>query len=335
MEIKEMGDLLDLKAAGARIGVSPHTLRGQARKGVLAATLVGHTWLTTAAEADRYAREHKGKPGVKPKHAPASPATTPIAAVPLDATQIGYFVQEVELECSFALHAYYMAKESEGIQAYDESAYSKQQQKRFEGVMAYQHMMLAHTAIIAKVFWPSPYKPGVDRKSREYKQYEKNQKLRGQQLCATLNVRDTSLLNDRKMRNDLEHYDDRLEEYVRGQIRTPLLDTVFERMSPVFQDVNRLNHAALKGYIIGKNLVDLKPLADAILALRNAARKWLFENRYWNKNDSDAWYNEEDYTLRIDDYLRPEELAFRRELRSRDAVSATTDADGGNVNPDV
>ncbi|GEM_PF-5883573 len=55
--------VLTLREAEERIGVSHVTLQKQAQKGALRAVLVGMQWLVTVEEIDRYAREHKGKPG--------------------------------------------------------------------------------------------------------------------------------------------------------------------------------------------------------------------------------------------------------------------------------
>lgn len=60
-------DVLTLEEASERIGVAVSTLRRQARDGVLRASRKGYTWLVTFEEIDRYAREHKGKPGRKRK----------------------------------------------------------------------------------------------------------------------------------------------------------------------------------------------------------------------------------------------------------------------------
>lgn len=57
--------MLTLKQASARIGVAISTLRMQAKRGVLRATLMGTTYVVAASEVDRYARENKGKPGRK------------------------------------------------------------------------------------------------------------------------------------------------------------------------------------------------------------------------------------------------------------------------------
>lgn len=65
----QIGDeeVLTLAQAAERLGISYHTLRNQAIKGVLKARLMGKTYLVTASEVERYRREHLGKPGPKPK----------------------------------------------------------------------------------------------------------------------------------------------------------------------------------------------------------------------------------------------------------------------------
>ncbi len=55
--------MLTLKEAAMRVGISHITLRLQAKKGVLRATLAGHQWMVTADEVERYRAEHLGKRG--------------------------------------------------------------------------------------------------------------------------------------------------------------------------------------------------------------------------------------------------------------------------------
>jgi len=61
----QVGDdvVLTLREAGELIGVSEETLRKQARRGVLRATLKGKTYLVTGTEAKRYKDEHKKRWG--------------------------------------------------------------------------------------------------------------------------------------------------------------------------------------------------------------------------------------------------------------------------------
>ncbi len=59
--------LLTLSQAAERLGLSRKTLWLQVDRGVLHATRIGSVWVVTESEMERYSREHKGKPGGKPK----------------------------------------------------------------------------------------------------------------------------------------------------------------------------------------------------------------------------------------------------------------------------
>jgi excisionase family DNA binding protein len=62
-------EVLTLKQAGERIGLSAETLYKQVRNGALKATSLGGRWLVTASDLDEYERDHKGKRGfANPSH---------------------------------------------------------------------------------------------------------------------------------------------------------------------------------------------------------------------------------------------------------------------------
>lgn len=65
-----MDDLLTIPQLAALLGVSPVTLRMQIRRGVLHAEKHGRDWFVAGAEAERYAREHRGKHGFASKTHP-------------------------------------------------------------------------------------------------------------------------------------------------------------------------------------------------------------------------------------------------------------------------
>lgn len=62
--------MLSLRQAAESLGISITTVKQQAKAGVFRATLVGHQYVVTASEVERYRREHLGKPGPKPKARP-------------------------------------------------------------------------------------------------------------------------------------------------------------------------------------------------------------------------------------------------------------------------
>lgn len=54
---------MTLAEAGPVLGLSPATLRNQARAGRLHARLMGKTWVVTPREVERYRAESLGRPG--------------------------------------------------------------------------------------------------------------------------------------------------------------------------------------------------------------------------------------------------------------------------------
>jgi hypothetical protein len=316
MELHDGDVLLSLQEAGARLGVAGSTLRHQALAGVLTAQLIGRSWVTTEREIERYRSEHLGKVGPKP-------GSVPIVAVPLDETQLGSFVHEVELQCSFALHAYVMVRASMSIPGHDASIDdNKQMRKQVEGTMAYCHAMLVHAGNLSKLFWPLLPRREKDETDAERKQRTKNQRKRGQQLREALGIKASSPLRSHTVRDHLEHYDERLETYLRKPHRGGLIDMAFTGAVQPGQEVHRLFAPGLKVFTFQRDEVDLLPLRGEIAAVRNAAREWLYQHGHWDRDDEEAWYNEEDYTLSLVDYLHPEEVAFIRERRSRDPLIA-------------
>jgi hypothetical protein len=65
-----MDDIVTLKDAARLLGISPSTLRHQARAGRMRARLIGKTWVATRDEIERYRRANLGRPG---RPAPINP----------------------------------------------------------------------------------------------------------------------------------------------------------------------------------------------------------------------------------------------------------------------
>lgn len=66
-----MDEILTLKEAAGLLGISPSTLRHQARAGRVRARLIGKTWIATRDEIERYRRANLRRPG---RPAPINPA---------------------------------------------------------------------------------------------------------------------------------------------------------------------------------------------------------------------------------------------------------------------
>lgn len=59
MQVEGGETLLTMKQAAERIGLSANTLARQVKNGALKATLVGHTYLVTLTELERYDEQRK------------------------------------------------------------------------------------------------------------------------------------------------------------------------------------------------------------------------------------------------------------------------------------
>jgi hypothetical protein len=320
MELQRGDILIGLADAAARLGVASSTLRRQVEQGILSGVLIGRSWVTTEREIERYRSEHLGKVGAKQ-------GNLRITAVPLDETQLGYFIREVELQCSIALHAYHMIYASMGIPEQDDSTEERERamHKQVEGTMAYCHMMLSHAGNVSKLLWPSrPFRRDYPTEM-EYKQREKDQKKRGQQLRAALGVPDHAPLKSRIVRDHLEHYDERLEAYLRRPRRNGLIDMAFVMWKQPGVDYHRLFNPAGMVFTFEDASVGLIVLANLLREVRSAAREWLYATDAWSRNDPDAWYNEDDYTLGMRDYFFADEWAWlkerRKEHRAHDPIA--------------
>lgn len=74
MRVEAGDEVLTLRQAAGRLGMSADTLRLQVRNGKLDATLAGKTYLVTASEMERYRRAHRGRYGFA---SPDHPGQTP------------------------------------------------------------------------------------------------------------------------------------------------------------------------------------------------------------------------------------------------------------------
>ncbi len=102
------------------------------------------------------------------------------------------FLREVDLQCRYAWNAYTQLWSSVQILHHDAAFY-------------FVHSFLSHSALVSKLLWPVPT-GSADRKRR--------MRERGEALRGFLHLTDGGLLANRSLRNSLEHYDERLQDWV-------------------------------------------------------------------------------------------------------------------------
>jgi len=129
-----------------------------------------------------------------------------------DDRELTVYVEEVAVQCNGALFAF---SELGSVLKKLDSGLESQARDICARAFFYVHALLAHSGNLSKLLFPSPPRrrkcglaapaPGIKRKlgfARE----------RGKVLRAALSVDGRSPLRSRKLRNHVEHYDERLDE---------------------------------------------------------------------------------------------------------------------------
>jgi len=135
------------------------------------------------------------------------------------------------------------------------------------------------------------------------------------------------------MRDHLEHYDERLETYLRKLHPGGLIDMAFAGSLQPGQEAHRLFDTGLKRFTFQGEHTDMITLSYALRAVRDAANQWLSDNGHRDPDDDEDRFNEADYTLCLRDYLPPDVLAIldarRAEENARfEGFGKGTSADG-------
>ncbi len=200
--------------------------------------------------------------------------------------QLARFVVEVELQCVHAYDAY--------GRVYTAMGNEEGMEKMIEGIFFNVHAFLTHTGNLSKLLWPMKPRRKSGESDQAYQQRSTDQEDRGKTLRAELDVEDDSSLESRKLRDHLEHYDERLEEFIRAPHPQGLIDMA---ISPPQSDVqsgivyHRLFDPAQMRFIYQNDVIELIGVSHAVLELRAAAKEWLFTHGVWNREYSGAWYN--------------------------------------------
>ncbi|MBA2468283.1 MAG: hypothetical protein H0V37_02625 [Chloroflexia bacterium] len=127
-----------------------------------------------------------------------------------DLKPVWLFMRELEIQSRLALRAYIdlirlcLKATTEDVPFFSDDYFRVQDE--FEGQrLLLAHAFLSHVANISKILWPP-----CSRKS-PIKQEVRDQ--RGEALRRILGITDSSVLHGRSLRDDLEHFDERLESW--------------------------------------------------------------------------------------------------------------------------
>jgi hypothetical protein len=106
------------------------------------------------------------------------------------------YVEEIATQAKYASGA--LGRMNDCVKALeDREASSDKRQYLFSELFRNIHSFLTHAAVVSKIFWPA------DRKKAE----------RGEYLRTLFDLEDDHPLMSRSVRNDLDHFDERIDEW--------------------------------------------------------------------------------------------------------------------------
>lgn len=170
------------------------------------------------------------------------------------------YTMEILLQCQYALNAVRQINAN-----YNNTRFSANEV--FRGI----HSFLTHTSNISKLLWPGRPLPRKGETSQNYKSRCRATEQRGRVLRKTLGLpNDNHVLKNRELRNHLEHYDERLDEWVAREHRDVLYDYIgpLDRVSSI-AEADKLRQFDIQTgvFAFGGDIYNLKALASAVAEL--------------------------------------------------------------------
>jgi len=133
---------------------------------------------------------------------------------------------------------------------------------------------LQHTSAASKLLWP----PGNSNKARG-----ERAKNRGKHLRASLGVDGEHALRSRRLRDHLEHYDERIDDWAETSPNKNIVDNMIGQRSAIGgnaikdTDIMRLYDPSAKKFIFRGESFDVQDLASGVIDIRDRASRRLTE----------------------------------------------------------
>jgi hypothetical protein len=131
---------------------------------------------------------------------------------------------------------------------------------------------LQHTSAASRLLWP----PGSSDKVRR-----ERANARGDQLRASLGIDGDHVLRSRRLRDHLEHYDERIDEWVETSANKNIVDNMIGPRSVIGgdavkdTDIMRLYDPSTKKFIFRGEAFDVQELVNGTIDIRDRAMRRL------------------------------------------------------------
>jgi hypothetical protein len=194
--------------------------------------------------------------------------------------QLHIYICEVELQCEMCLGAAKCVNEyfdNRGNQATTEPEGMAETDPEWRQAQLFRslHSFLTHAAVVSRLLWPGAprRRRGEDRESHNRRKAQAVS--RGDQVRLALSLKEERPADQRALRDNLEHFDERLDDWVLNGSRVRFEDRRLgppgRLLSPEQQDVMRWFDQTEGSFYFRGERFDLKALAAWIKEVRGLA----------------------------------------------------------------
>jgi hypothetical protein len=144
------------------------------------------------------------------------------------------YVSEIRRQCQFALDAFEQLNETLI------SRQQLQQRRRWDrladsnrAVFRTVHSLLTHASNVSRIFWASSIRINPGESKDTYKIRKADQLTRARDLRADFGLSDHHILRERRLRDHLEHFDERLDDWRMNSVHHNVVDDYIGRVGVI------------------------------------------------------------------------------------------------------
>jgi hypothetical protein len=210
----------------------------------------------------------------------------------MDSSLLEIFVREIKMQCRFGIEAFNaLGAELQRIDNEASLPFDHRPQTPTDPdgdnwvVFLHSYSFLVHAAIVSKILWPEPRVSKHERSKvgpANVKALEVIRTKRGPQLRKELKIKEGLKIESKSLRNDLEHYDERIEAWYLASPRKNSMDWSLISRSAVAGldpwDFRRNFEPATTSFLLEGNDYNLHAMGLELVDIYQSASEWLNEN---------------------------------------------------------
>lgn len=202
------------------------------------------------------------------------------------------FVREIKLQCRFGIEAFNaLGAELQRIDKEANTPFDQRQRIPSDSdggnwvVFFHSYSFLVHAAIVSKILWPETSVSKHEKKKvgpANVKVLEAIRNERGPRLREELKIKEGLKIENKSLRNDLEHYDERIEAWYLASPRKNSIDMTLLSRSAVagfdVWDFRRNFDPSTMSFLIEGNDYNFHAMGLELADIYQSSSEWLNEN---------------------------------------------------------